>query len=250
VGKKPKILLYDIETTPNLAYVWGKWQQDVIAYDEEWHMLSYAYKWLGEKKVYCNSLPDYKDKAGSDKSLVKSLWKFHDEADIIIAHNGDAFDQKKSNARFLYWNLKRPSPYKSIDTLKVARKYFKFNSNKLDDLAKILSIGSKVKHTGFELWLGCMQNKAASWKTMVKYNKQDVKLLEEVYLRLRPWMNNHPNVAALNKPEACPYCGSSKLIYKGWKYLTTRRYRRYLCKTCHGYSSDVTMDNHFKRQRK
>lgn len=251
MNKKPKILLYDIETTPNLAYVWGKWQQDVIAYEEEWHILSFAYKWLGQKKVYCRSLRDYNDKPGSDKLLVKDLWKLFEKADILIAHNGDAFDQKKSNARFVFWKMRPPSPYRTIDTLKIARKYFKFNSNKLNDLAKILNIGSKVKHIGFDLWLGCMQNKAAAWKIMVKYNKHDVTLLELVYLRLRVWAEHTPSIAAFNRPDACPTCGSTRpLKSNGWRYMKTRRHRKYKCMDCGKYCTDTTADKGFKRTKK
>lgn len=250
VNKKPRILLYDIETAPNLAYVWGKYQQDVIAYEEEWYMLSFAYKWFDGRRIYCHTINEFSDRPGSDKSLVKKLWKLFDEADIIIAHNGDAFDNKKSNARFLYWNMKPPSPYKTIDTLKIARRYFKFNSNRLDDLAKILRLGQKVKHAGFDLWLGCMQGDESAWKTMIKYNKHDVNLLEKIYMRLRAWTDNHPNVSALDRPDACPACGSSSLESKGWKYMKTRRYRQYKCRNCGKWCSDVTMDYKFKKNKK
>jgi len=243
---KPKVLIYDIENTPNLGYVWGKWQQDVLAYEKESYMLSFAYKWQGERKVRCLSLLDFNDRPGCDKGLVKALWALFDEADVVIAHNGDKFDQKKTNARFAVHGLKPPSPYKSIDTLKVARKYFKFNSNKLDDLGRVLKVGRKIKHQGIALWLDCMAGKRAAWKIMIKYNKMDVVLLEKVYLRLRAWIDNHPNIARVNRPDACPKCGSGQFKSHGWRYTKTRRYRRFRCLSCQGFFKG-SIDAGFKR---
>lgn len=235
-----KILIFDIETAPNLAYVWGKYEQNVIDYEKEWYMLSFAYKWLGEKTVHVKSLPDYKlygkDKT-NDKALVVELHKLFNEADVIIAHNGDQFDIKKSNARFLVHGLTAPSSYKTIDTKKVAKRYFNFNSNKLDDLGNILGLGRKVDTGGFELWLGCMSGDMKSWAKMCKYNKQDVVLLEAVYLRLRGWITGHPN---LNVTEGtlsnCPNCHSERLHARGYAVTRVNKYQRWQCQDCGAWS--------------
>jgi len=233
--KKPKVLIFDIETAPNLAYVWGKWEQNVIEFKEEWHMLCYAYKWLGDSKVQAASLQDWRCK--SDRELVKSLWKLFDEADVVIAHNGDAFDIKKTQARFIFHGLKPPSPIVTVDTKKVAKRYFSFNCNKLDSLGQLLGVGRKVKHSGFELWLGCMNNKKASWKEMIAYNKQDVTLLERVYLKMRPWIKNHPSIAFLEgKAEGCPNCGSQKFKSYGIRRTKASAYRRLRCLACSAFS--------------
>lgn len=234
MSKKVKILLYDIETEPNLGYTWGKYEQNVIQFKNEFKLLSFAYKWLGKKTVHCIARPDFKDK--TDKSLVEALWHILDEADIVIAHNGDAFDQKKSNARFLECGLPPPSPYVTIDTKKVAKKYFMFNSNSLNDLGRNLEVGTKFKHQGFDLWLGCMAGKRAAWAIMKKYNKQDVVLLEKVYLKLRPWINGHPNVNAdYEKVAYCPKCGGDSLKSCGITRTKTTSYRLYRCNDCKGY---------------
>src|SRR5579872_2275261 len=145
MGNKPKILLLDIENTPNLGYVWGKWQQDVVGFVQEWYIISYAYQWIDENKVYAKSLPDFakqfKKDPTDDKKLLETLWELINEADIIIAHNGDEFDIKKINARFALHGMTPPAPFKTIDTLKMARRYFNFTSNKLGDLAKFLGVG-------------------------------------------------------------------------------------------------------------
>jgi uncharacterized protein YprB with RNaseH-like and TPR domain len=230
----PRILLWDIETTPNLAYVWGKWEQNVIDFVSEWSLLCFAAKWLDEDDVVVKGLIDT---GGDERKLVEMLWKLLDEADVVIAHNGDAFDAKKANAKFLQFGLDKPQPYISIDTKKVAKRYFKFNSNKLDDLGKTLGVGRKVVHTGFELWLGCMNNNAESWQTMKAYNVQDVLLLERVYYKLRPYMHNHPNLAVIKEVEdGCPNCGGTDLEKKGFQYTRTGRIRQYQCKDCRAYS--------------
>ena len=231
--RKPKILIYDIETTPNLAYVWGKYQQDVIKFEEEWKLLSFAYKWLGESKtvaVGTNSV--------TEEALVLRLHQLFSEADIIIAHNGDRFDQKMVNAKFLEYGLLPPSYYKSIDTLKVAKRYFRLNSNKLDDLGTILRVGRKAQTGGFDTWLGCMQGNKTAWRQMLKYNKQDVVLLEKVYLKLRPWIDNHPGVNLYGRPESCPKCGGGPLHQRGTRKTTkTGSYARYQCQDCGGWST-------------
>lgn len=225
--KKPKVLFYDIETTPNLAYVWGKYEQNVLSYESEWEILCFAYKWQGEKTVYCHR------QRGNDLSLTKKLWALFDKADVVIAHNGDAFDQKKVRARFVYYDFSPPSPVIEIDTKKIAKKYFKFNSNKLDDLGDHLKLGRKVTHEGFSLWLGCMNNKVKSWQKMMKYNKQDVVLLEKVYQRLRPWMIDHPNLSLLDgSKRGCPNCSSYKVQKRG-KTVTHRVVKqRWQCQEC------------------
>lgn len=234
----PKILLFDIETAPSLGWVWGKYEQDVIDFKQEWYILSFAAKWLGGKMMV-GSLPDSpkysKHNRENDEYVVKQLWKLFDEADIIVAHNGDQFDIKKANARFAYYKLPPPSPYKTVDTKKVAKRYFNFTSNKLDDLGRYLGYGRKMTHTGFALWQACMIGDKQAWKTMIRYNKRDVELLEKIYLHLRPWMKDHANMAMYSDKPACPKCGSHKLQSRGMAVNITTKYRRYQCQDCGGW---------------
>ena len=234
-----KTLLYDIETSPNLAWVWGKFEQNVIEFEEEWYLLCFAYKWLGEKKTHVVALPDfseYKKAPTNDIEVVRALYNLFNEADVVVAHNGDRFDQKKSHARFIYHGMPPPEPYQSVDTCKLARKYFAFNSNKLDDLGSHLKLGRKIKTGGFDLWMGCMKGDKKAWKKMKGYNKQDVDLLEAVYLKLRPWDAGHPAVNVLDRrPDSCPKCGGTH-INKGMKYKATNTnlYQYYRCMDCGG----------------
>lgn len=240
MNRKPRVLIYDIENTPTVVTTWSLWESNAIETLEEWYILSYAYKWLGEDKVHVVSLPDfkgYKKDRKNDKQLCESLKKLFDEADIVVAHNGDQHDQKKSNARFIYHGIEPPSPYKSIDTKKIAKKYFKFNSNSLNNLCQYFEIGGKLSHTGMSLWRGCMEGDMKSWKTMCKYNKQDVVLLEKIYLKLRPWMTAHPNQNVITgNTMCCPKCQSDKMQKRGFGITNTRRYQRWQCQDCAGWS--------------
>jgi len=247
-GLVAKILFYDIETAPNLAYVWGQYDQNVVQQYREWYLLCFSYKWEGQKTTKVVSLPDFADVYAEDPendiAVAGALWKLFDEADIVVGHNGDRFDMRKANARFAFHDLTPPTMPLQIDTLKVARKYFMFNSNKLGDLGQHLGLGNKEATGGFELWAGCMRGDEKSWQTMKKYAKQDVDLLEAVYKRLRPWMNNHPNRALLdNRPDSCPTCGYHDLIRRGNRSTKTTQYVQYQCKSCGAYCRERTRLN-------
>ena len=199
-------------------------------------MLSFAWKWVGEKKVRGFCLPDYpvyKKNKADDSALTQELWNMMDAADIIVAHNGDKFDIKKTNARFLINGLTPPSPYKTVDTLKIARSSFGFDSNKLDDLARYLGIGKKLPHTGTNLWVSCMDGDPAAWKVMRKYNIHDVELLEPVYLRLRPWAKSHPNLNNYSREKiSCPTCQSVNTQKRGPDNSLKTVYQRMKCSDC------------------
>lgn len=236
-----RILLFDIETTPLIGTAWQKYDTDLLWMMQDWYMLCFAYKWLDERKTHVIAQPDFKTyRAGSpnDYFVVKRLHELFSEADIIIAHNGNAFDVRKAMARFIYHRLGPPAPSLQVDTLKMARKYFSFTSNKLDDLGEYLSLGRKL-HTDKDLWRSCMNGDMKAWKRMKRYNQQDVRLLERVYLTLLPYDSGHPNRANIEgRPEACPRCGvEGQMWAAGFRISKTARYQRFQCKNCASYVS-------------
>ena len=229
----PRIILLDIETSPNLGYSWGKFEQNVLRFDKEWELLSFAYKVLGApaSKTICHARCDYTDK--TDYRLVCQAAAVMDGADVIIGHNIDRFDNKKLRAKFVEHGLAPPKPYKTIDTLKIARSQFAFNSNSLNDLAFTLKLGRKVQTGGIELWFGCMANDPKAWKKMIAYNKHDVVLLEKVYNHLRTWYPNHPNLTLYSDDGiGCPVCRSLKFQRRGTQVLQQRVAQRYQCQAC------------------
>jgi DNA polymerase elongation subunit (family B) len=230
---KPKILVLDIETFPNIGYIWGKYDQNVIRYTQQSCIATFVAKWLGDKKIISKALPDYAGyAAGSydDKLIVADLWKLFDEADIIIAHNGDQFDIKVVVGRFLIHNMCPPRPFKTIDTKKLVKEVARYNSNSLDDLCGLLFGSHKIK-TDFDLWEGCINGDRICWKNMVEYNKKDVLLLEKLYLRLMPFAKTHPNLTFWTRG-TCPKCGGHNVHYRGVQRCITRQYQRFQCTDC------------------
>lgn len=210
----------------------------MIRFLQEGCIATYAAKWAHESKVFAKALPDYKGyRPGSynDRSIVADLWKLFDEADIIVAHNGNSFDIKTIQGRFIIHGMPPPSPTKSIDTKLMVKSVARYNSNKLDDLGKNFFDERKIK-TDFDLWEGCINGDPQAWEDMVRYNKKDVILLEKLYLRLRPWATNHPNLGAFTEvANVCPKCSSTEIVYRGFARTTTQIYRRFQCSVCGGW---------------
>jgi DNA-directed RNA polymerase subunit RPC12/RpoP len=237
----PKILLYDLEITPTLGWTYGLYDTRVIRVEREPYVMCFAYKWLGQDKIHVVSQPDfdrYDTDAFNDKDVVRTLRDLMDEADIVIAHNAMKFDNRVANERFLAHGFTPPSPYKTVDTLLVARRYFRNGSNALNSLCSKLGIGEKSAVTHGTLWRDCVDGDMDSWKKMAEYNKQDIVMLEGLYLTLRPFISNHPNVAVYGKVESCPKCGSENIQYRGFQRSNVAEYRRIQCTDCGAWSRE------------
>jgi hypothetical protein len=225
-----KILLLDIETAPNTAHVWGLWQQNVGLPQilESGYVMCWAAKWLGDSTVYFDSIMN-----SSHKKMLKGIHRLLNEADAVVHYNGTKFDIPTLNKEFVLHGLTPPAPYKQIDLLQVARKQFKFPSNKLDYVADALGLGKKMKHIGHELWIKCMAKDVDSWKTMEEYNIHDVVLLEKVYNKLLPWIKNHPNQNLYSDVDhVCPNCSGVAYQKRGYAYTVSCKYQRYQCTDC------------------
>lgn len=233
-----KVLIFDIETAPLLSYVWGTWQQNIGhnmgMLEQDWFVLTWAAKWLFDETVYSDKLTPEEVNDENDTRIMWSLWELLEQADIVIAHNGKKFDIKRINTRFLINNIPQPMPYQLIDTLEVARKNFSISSNKLDYIGKILNVGRKVETSGFDLWKRCMKGDSDALLDMEEYNKGDVQLLEDVYLKLRPYVKPHPNIGLFitEDIETCPSCGSSDLERGGSYTTSVNTYEAFRCNSC------------------
>lgn len=241
-----RVLIYDLETTPILGWVYGTYNTNVIDIEQHSYILCFSYMWLHEKKVRCVSQIDfparYKKDKTDDYDVVKTLRNLLDEADVVIAHNANGFDNKVGTSRFLVHDIPAPSPYRTVDTLTVARSKGRFSSNKLDMLGQQLNIGRKTKSTHGQLWKGCINGNRSDWDKMIRYCNQDVKLLHSLYLRLLPYISNHPNMAVITqKPHSCTRCGSHKIVQKGIRHTNTRSYYRYMCTECKGYMQGAVL---------
>lgn len=231
-----KIAVFDIETLPATAYTFGpKYEARLMKELTPIRLASFAYKELG-KPAYCYTQADFK----TYRELVKRLWELFDTYDILIAHNGKKFDVRQSNSFFLEEKLPPPSQYKIVDTLTIARKYFKLSSYSLKDLLVYLGLPNKMETGGEELWFACLRGEEKAWKIMKKYNKQDVITLELLYFKLLAWNENHPNVLLFERGSsiACPKCSSSDFTKRGFNQYTKGRRQSFLCRKCNGRFED------------
>lgn len=242
-NKGPRVLIFDVETAPILGYVWGLWENNVALNQikSDWHLLSWSAKWLDSKEVMymdqrkAKSLED-------DSAILGTLWKLLDEADIVITQNGNSFDHKKLNARFILNGMQPPSTYRRIDTFLLAKKHFGFTSNKLEYMTdKLCKKYKKLKHTkfqGFDLWKQCLDGNQAAWKEMERYNRQDVLALEELYHKLIPW-DSAINFDAYAPGEGAKCkCGSEDFVKRGFFYTGAGKYQRYRCSGCGAETRD------------
>jgi len=196
VRSMPKELYLDIETSPNMAFLWslkvpGRFVNDEMIV-KDWFVISWAASWVDQKEVFSGVVSSREAKRWDDKRMLKPLWALIDDADIVIGHNSDRFDLRKLNTRFLLHDYGVPRKYRTIDTLKVARKYFSFESNKLEFLNRRL--GNLPKHD-MELadWVNiCLSGDQTTLNKMAHYNVGDVKEGKKLYLRLKDWVVPFP----------------------------------------------------------
>jgi len=262
-NRTAKIGLLDIETAPVDVYVWQLKRNDYIHIQQivnEWFMLCWRGKWLFGDEVFGGRLTAKEAIGKDDQHICNDLWKFLDEADIIIGHNVENFDIKKANARmFIKHGLPPYSPIQTIDTLKQSRRIFGCGaeSHKLDWLCRKFGLPGKYE-MGFQYWRDCIGEAVHSevktndknviesiiydkkivdsaLQTMYEYCGNDTSILEELYLKLRPYMKSHPNLNLYmdGKENHCSHCGSDKLQATGKAYFTPAgKYQCHQCKNC------------------
>ena len=157
-----------------------------------------------------------------------------DEADTVIHFNGKKFDIPTLQREFVTFGLQPPTPFHQVDLYQVAKKQFRFPSNKLDYILGHLGLNQKIKHKGMDLWLECMRGEEQAWDQMKEYNIQDVKVLEALYMKMLPWIHNHPNMGLWIDTDnpVCTNCGSPHLVKKGTEKTKTQMYQRYKCRDC------------------
>ena len=226
-------MFFDVETAPSLGYYFDLFKEgNIVSTTQSWFMLSFAYKVQGQKKIHYHCLADYPGYSRNktdDKALITDLHKLvFSSADILVGHNIDRFDSRKARARFLAHNLSPPPPIKTIDTLKLARRVFKLDSNRLAAVGEYLGLGGKAVTTGWKLWEACINGDRQAWRQMGVYNRRDVDLLEQVYDRLAPWNPTAPYVGQ----SGCPSCYSEHVTKQGPKTTRAGRVQQFKCQAC------------------
>lgn len=222
---EPRILYVDIEWEPATAYVWRMWDEN-ISPDQlinEGGLLCFCAQFNNEKPLFYSKWKD-----GRDVMAQKAL-DLLTEADAVITYNGDKYDLPKLRGEIVLAGLTPPPPVTSIDLLKTVKK-FGFVMNRLAYIGPLLRVGGKVKHEGFRLWRDVMEGKESAQKKMQKYNIQDVKLLVDLYKKVKPFIPNHPHMGT-NSCE-CGACGSLQSHSRGYRRTKTFRINRRQCTQC------------------
>lgn len=226
----PRILSIDIETSPVVAHAWALRKQNIAISQiiEHPRTICFAAKFMDERKVHF-----YSEFEHGHRDMVGAAHALLDEADVVMHFNGDRFDLPRLNTEFILLGHTPPAPYKSIDLLKVVRNNFSFPSNKLAYVSERLGLAGKIKHDGHELWIKCLAGDPKAWAQMKRYNIQDVRLLEEVYDKVRPWITNHPHHGLYGGGEdCCPNCGGVDGEKRGFAVTSVGKFQRYRCRIC------------------
>ncbi len=225
-----KILAWDLELTPLTVYSWSLWPNfiPIQQIEKPQEVMCFGARWYGQTKVHFKSTHHH-----GKQAMLDHIWQLLDEADAVMSWNGEGFDSKHIRREFIENGMAPPSPYVEIDLMKVAKKQFKFPSNKLDYVSQTLGVGKKIQHEGFQLWLDCMDGKKSAWKTMKEYQFQDVNLLIELYEKMKPWIDNHPNInVGIDDGDKCIACGSDSVQKNGVRMTRVGQYVRYRCANC------------------
>lgn len=221
-----KILVFDIETAPAQAFVWGLYDQNISPSQliEPARVLCFAAKWLGESRVMF-----FSERSGD---MIAEAWRLLDEADIVVGYNHVRFDVPHLQREMVVRGYRPPSPWVDVDLLSVVRKNFKFMSNKLGSVVDVLGLDAKTDPGGFETWRKVLAGDEKAWRTMERYNKQDVAITADLFTYLRPWVKM-PHVGLWSGDmRACCECGSDGLLASGVSRTKTAAYVRVTCLNC------------------
>jgi len=251
----PRVLYWDIETSLMPVTVFQLGHNDYINPQnilQERYVICACWSWNDESKVHSVSVLDdpkrYKRDSHDDTHVIKTLHKVLSEADIVVHHKGDSFDLPYVKGRALVHGLNPLPPVQTVDTYKVARSQFFLPANSLDYLGKLLKVGRKI-HTDHSLWMRVFNGESSAVREMITYNKQDVRLLRDVYKKLLAWAPNHPNLE-LYGIDGCPKCGHPHVQSRGIHKAISRVYRRFQCQGCGGWFKAETSEKTVKTKRR
>lgn len=231
MSDEPRILFLDIETAPAVVYSWSLFDV-TVGIDQiisPGGTICFGAMWKGERKVHF-----WSDWQHGHEEMVKAAHRLFSEADAVVTYNGDKFDLPKLQGEFITANLPPPPPATSIDVYKAVKK-LGLLSNKLAFVGPLLTGDDKIKHEGFRLWSKVMDGDATAQKKMQRYCAQDVKLLEQVYDRVRPYIRNHPTLG-FRSAAACGVCGSTRTQRRGVRRTKASFIERIQCCDCGAWS--------------
>lgn len=204
-------------------------------------MICFAYKWLGEEEIFFHAEWD----RGGPAGMVDKAHAVLDAADFVCGWNSKNFDLPHIRTEMIVQGLTPPSPTRDIDLMQQAKRHFRFMSNRMNEVARILDQKGKTQTGGGDLWRKLRTAKGdelrAARTLMQEYNCRDVALTEELYYLMRPWLTgiNLPVYQEGTLAPMCPACESTDIQYRGHARNATRSYRRFQCNACGKWGRDT-----------
>jgi DNA polymerase elongation subunit (family B) len=240
-GMNPRLVFFDTERLPP---TWWAWESNKPQYLNHSQLLSNGFfssiQWMHEweSKPSAYSLTDklkyFRENPACDKHVCIKAAEVIENVDILVAHNGKRFDWKHLKARWLYHEIPVPKKPYIVDTLTEARTSA-FPSNSLAGLSKHLKICEKGTNDAdiITMLTGSMKDRIEHINKQTKYGLKDIQPLKELYYRLLPGMERHPNMSAYTGLPCCPRCGSQEYQSRGDTLLSGGIKRKsFSCKNC------------------
>jgi hypothetical protein len=232
-----KTLIFDMELSYSLYFAFPS-NKPQFLHSSQLHTSAYvpcfSWKWEHQHRAHAMSVLDdkkqFKNDYMNDYALAVKLHSLMDEADIIVAHNADRFDIKQANTLFIKHGLGPISEYKSVDTLKVVKKYFAFEGNSLQALCDRFEIECKGEKP---CWKKLTLGDPKEIKKTAKYCLQDTYALEGVLHHIRPYIKRYPTLRRPHEAVTeCAGCKSKRLQNRGSAFNGTVMYFRVKCMEC------------------
>ena len=188
-----------------------------------------AWRWYGEEEVHFAA----EWEVGGHEGFLRRLWEVADECDIAIGHNAGGFDFPILAGDWAMLGLPAPSPFKIIDTLKVARSAFSMPSNTLDSLAKRLGVESKSDKYDVRVAQAAVNGDKEAQGRIEDYNRGDIIASEALFDRLRPYAKGLPHLGMWTDSEnACPNCGHDMAPTGKIAHANVQAYAAMQCPSC------------------
>ena len=224
----PRVLTVDLETSPNIAYCWGLYDQTIAVSQivEPSRVLCIAAKWQGEPVQFWSEYHD-----GRERMLAQA-WALLDEADIVVGYNHVRFDIPHLNREFVSAGYGPPSPYQNVDLYRVAKQQFKFASNKLGYVTERLGLDTKLETGGQQLWNRVLAGDEEAWDLFRDYNETDVVITEALLHRLRAWIKLPHLGLWSGELSNCYACDSPNLTPAGTVYGRANAWPKLCCDDC------------------
>lgn len=223
-----KLLVFDLETTSLDA--------------NRGHIICAAAKWVGKPTVMTWRIDEGKNFGKSpesfynDRHIVKGLIPLVEAADAVIAYYGSGFDVPYLNTRAFANKVLPPVPFTLIDPWKTASGKLKLARNTMDAVSTLVG-GRPKTHLPWGDWLKAQFGCHKSISKLLKYNINDIRVLEDVYLELRPIIAHHPYVGRIvsggGAAGRCPACGGAHSTSHDTRRTRSFEVFRNRCKRCH-----------------